>query len=198
MTPERGEPGRPRDWDQVWRDLRAWEPAMPEQGREYLGLARRLLEANQALMEIPQLEQEAYEEVESILLLMGSIGGPDEGWLVDLIDLLTHLLERLYVRLEYLKWEVSPLSQLPVALAALDQEELNNSDREVFAFLSAFDRAVRSGRGLAEPATRERLLARADQVSAGAQQGAQRPLRAWFGEALRLLRYYHAQAPDAV
>ena len=166
--------------------------------REYDGagprvpdLARRLLAANRTLMMIPDLEEEAYQEVESISMLLHSVGEPDEPYLYELIDLITHLLDRLYVRLEYTKWEVSPLSQLPAALTELSRDtDLSNEDRELLAFFNTYDQAVRTGRGLADPSTREKLSKRAAQVSMEARSGAQRRFRALLGQILRLLDYY--------
>ncbi len=184
-----GDPSR--EWERVWQRLQDYEESMTQQGREYLDLARRLLAANRTLMAIPDLEEEAYQEVESISMLLHSVGEPDEPYLYELIDLITHLLDRLYVRLEYVKWEVSPLSQVPAALAELSQDaDLSNEDRELLAFFTAYDQMVRTGRGLADPRTRAKLSRRAAQVSMEARSGAQRRFRALLGQILRLLEYY--------
>ena len=186
-----------QDWERIWQDLTDYAPHMSEQGREYLDLATRLVRANRILMALPDLEDEAFQEVQSISVLLHSVGEPEERYIYELIDLVTHLLDRLYVRLEYVKWEVSPLSQLPAALAELSQDpDLSNEDRDVLAFLSAYDAAVRTGRGLADPLIRHALSRRASQIPAESQDTAQRRLRAMLDQIIKLLDYYGEQSPS--
>lgn len=186
-----------QDWERIWQDLTEFAPHMSEQGREYLDLATRLVRANRILMELPDLEDEAFQEVQGISMLLHSVGEPEERYVYELIDLVTHLLDRLYVRLEYVKWEVSPLSQLPAALAEMSQDpDLSNEDRDVLAFLTAYDAAVRTGRGLADPHIRQNLQKRASQVPAESQRTAQRRLRAMLDQIIKLLDYYGEQSPS--
>ncbi|MHB1318008.1 MAG: hypothetical protein ACYCYF_05235 [Anaerolineae bacterium] len=184
-----------QDWERIWQELTEYAPHMSEQGREYLDLATRLVRANQILMELPALEDEAFQEVQGISMLLHSVGEPEERYVYELIDLITHLLDRLYVRLEYVKWEVSPLSQLPPALAEMSQDpDLSNEDRSVLAFLTAYDAAVRTGRGLADPNIRQTLSKRLSQIPADSQHAAQRRLRAMLDQIIKLLGYYNEQS----
>jgi len=185
-------------WEQVWQRLESTGSSLSAQGREYLDLAGRLLEVNRALMDIPELENEAFDEVQSIAVLLPAAGAPEDRHLLELIDLITHLLDLLYVQIEYAKWEVSPLSQLPAALTLIGQgPDLSNSDRELLAFLAAYDSGVRTGRGLADARIRAELLNRARLLSPQAREEAQRPLRAMLAQIEALLEYYedHSQ-PD--
>jgi hypothetical protein len=186
------------DWEQVWERLVEYAPHMSAQGREYLDLATRLFRANRTLMELPALEDEAFQEVQSIAVLLHSVGEPEERYLYELIDLITHLLDRLYVRLEYVKWEVSPLSQLPAALGEMSQDpDLSNSDRELLAFFSAYDSSVRTGRGLADARIRQQLQRRVALIPPEARDAAHRRLRAMLDQIEKLLDYYEDQAqPD--
>ncbi len=180
-------------WEAVWQDLQAFAPRMPDQGRELLDLATRLVRANRVLMELPDLEDEAYREVESLSMLIHSLGSPEEKWLLQLIALITHLLDMLYVRLEYIKWDVSPLSALTEAIGELeDQQYLSAGDRELLTFLVAYDEVVRSGRGLADSDRRAELLERLSALDAVQQATAQRRLRSLVDLVGKLLRHYPA------
>jgi len=192
MTDRSGE-----GWERLWHELMAQAPQMSEQGREYLDLAKRLVRANRVLMQLPELEEEAFQEVQSISMLLHSVGEPEEYYVYQLIDLITHLLDRLYVHLEYLKWEISPLSRLPFALLEIEQlENLTSSDLELLAFLRAFNKAVRTGAGLAEPRQRDQVCERMLQIDASARHGADRRLRALVWQVSRLLDYYEDQSPS--
>ncbi len=178
------------DWERIWNQLLRAAPEMTPQGREYLHLAQRLVRANRALLEIPELEDEAYQEMQGVLMLLRSVGEPEEGWLVQLLSLITHLLDMLYVHLEYVKWEVSPLSELTGALRELEEEgDLNDQDRTLLAFLHEYDQAVRSGIGLLDQETLTRLQAQANAIDAATLAGAQRRVQALADLVSRYLRY---------
>ncbi len=178
------------DWERIWHRLLSSAATMTPQGREYLHLAQRLVRANRVLLEIPELEDDAYQEMQGVSMLLRSVGGPEEKWLVQLLGLITHLLDMLYVRLEYIKWEVSPLSELTGAIQELLQEEdANDHDRALLEFLSEYDAAVRSSTGLFDEETLTRLQARADALDPAALAGAHRQVRALVDLVHRLLRY---------
>jgi len=178
------------DWDRIWQRLLRYGPSMTPQGREYLHLAQRLVRANRALLEIPELEDDAYQELQGVSMLLRSVGDPEEEWLVQLLSLITHLIDTLYVRLEYVKWEVSPLSELTGAIAELEQEEgLGEQDRALLAFLAEYDAAVRSGAGLFDQETLARLQAQADAIDEAMLAGAHRRVRALVDLVRRYLRY---------
>jgi hypothetical protein len=178
------------DWERIWHRLLGTAPHMTPQGREYLHLAQRLVRANRALLEIPALEDEAFQEMQGVAMLLHSVGGPEEEWLVQLLSLITHLIDMLYVRLEYVKWEVSPLSELTGAIRELEEEgNLHDHDRRILGFLRAYDAAVRSGTGLFDQETLALLQAEAEALEPAVLAGAQRRIRALADLVRRYLRY---------
>ncbi len=178
------------DWEALWSRLLRYAPEMTPQGREYLHLAQRLVRANRALAELSELEDQAYQELQGVSMLLRSVGGPEEEWLVQLLSLITHLIDMLYVRLEYAKWEVSPLSELTAALADIEQEDdLNDHDLALLRFLADYDAVVRSGSGLFEEEILERLQARADALEHDWAASRHRRLRALADLVFRFLRY---------
>lgn len=177
------------DWERIWHRLIEYAPAMTPQGREYMHLAQRLIRANRLLLEIPELEEDAYQEMQGLGLLLHSIGGPEEEWLVQLLALITHLIDMLYVRLEYVKWEVSPLSELASAIAEWKQETLDERDQRLLAFLSEYDAAVRSETGLLEAETLSRLQNRAKELAEDIQKSQHRRLRAMTDLVSKVLQY---------
>lgn len=180
----------PPDWERIWHRLLSYAPTMTPQGREYLQLAQRLVRANRALVEIPELEDEAYQELQGVSMLLHSVGGPNEEWLVELLGLITHLLDMLYVHLEYVKWEVSPLSELTTAVAELaEADDLNDHDRTLLGFLAEYDIAVRSGTGLFDQETLLRLQMRANGIDAQTLAGAQQRVRAMADLVIKILRF---------
>ena len=178
------------DWEALWSNLLRFAPEMTPQGREYLHLAQRLVRANRALAELSELEDEVYQELQSVSMLLRSVGGPEEGWLVQLLSMITHLIDMLYVRLEYAKWDISPLSELTAALGDIEgEDDLTESDREVLGFLAEYDGAVRSGGGLFDQETLDRLQARADALERQGTVADHRRLRALADLVFRFLRY---------
>jgi hypothetical protein len=178
------------DWEALWSRLLRYTPDMTPQGREYLRLAQRLVRANRALAELADLEDEAYQELQGVAMLLRSVGGPEEGWLVQLLSLITHLIDMLYVRLEYAKWEISPLSELSAAIADIGQEDdLTDQDRAVLGFLAEYDAAVRSGMGLFDQDTLARLQDRADALESEGVVAHHRRLRALADLVSKFLRY---------